>query len=76
MCAYYAGEKSEPDDALSIFVFQAFIVDEGYFLFNDGLQQQPVMRLFLFCVREEEICFFGKQLMYRYFFDAKKDVAP
>src|SRR5688572_5820107 len=69
------GKKSKTDDPLSIFMFQAFIIDQGDPFVNNSLQHFLILWLFLFRVREKKISLAGQQLLNGNFFDPKKNIA-
>lgn len=75
MGADYACKESEAQYPLSVGMYEAFIVDESDIVIKDGLEHGLVGRLFLFGVREEQVCFTRDEPGGRYFFDAEEDIA-
>lgn len=63
MRTYYACKEPETEDALAIFMHEAFIIDERDVLFEYGVQHGLVLWLLFFRMGEKEVCFAGDQLV-------------
>lgn len=70
-----AGKKTKPNDALAVFMLKTFKVDERNFSFYNGLQHFLVMGLLFSRMRKEQVGFILDQILNRYFFNTKKNIA-
>jgi hypothetical protein len=53
-----ARKKAKADDALAIFMFQAFVINKSNLLVKDGPQQLLISWLFFFSMRKKQVEFF------------------
>src|SRR5690606_194768 len=74
MSTNHSGKKSESDDTCTIFMFQAFIIDQGDLFLKYGLKKFLIIWLFFTGMREEEIGFVGNQVLRRHFFYTQQDI--
>jgi len=73
--AHHSRKKAKTQDSLPVVVLQAFVIDQRDLFSENGMEHGLVVGLLLFGMGEEEVCFPGDQLFFRYFFDAQQDVA-
>ncbi len=73
--SHNTGKKAEADDAGTVFVLKAFIIDQGDFFFGDSFSQFLIVRLQLLGMGEEEIRLSCNQLAHRNFLDAQQHTA-
>src|SRR5438046_2263453 len=69
------GKKSEPNDALAIFMLETFVVDQRDLLIDHGMHQFLIPGLFLFCMRKEHVRFAGDEHANWHLFYAEEKIA-
>src|SRR5437868_3167687 len=65
VCTHNTGKKSKTNDALTILMFQAFVIDQSNFFIKDRLHHLLIMRLLLFSMRKKQVSFSRQQLVNR-----------
>src|SRR6185295_16526371 len=65
MCTNNTRKKTKPDDTLSIFMLQAFIIDQGDLFIKNCPQHFLILRLLLFSMRKKQVRFTRQQLIDR-----------
>jgi hypothetical protein len=59
VCTHHSGKEPESEYPLAVFMYQAFIVDQGNIALQNGLQHMFVVWLLLTCVGKEQVFFPG-----------------
>src|SRR5579863_10018152 len=75
MSAHHAGEKTKTQDALTVIVLQALVIDQRDLPLQNGAKHLLIARLHLFSMGKEKIGLPGQQLVHRHFLDAKQKIA-
>src|SRR6185312_17512603 len=66
--AHYAGKKTKAYQPCTVFMLQAFIIDQRNFFLNDRLQKFLIVSLQFSCVGEKKIRLSGNKHIHRNLF--------